>query len=225
MSDRPDISPEEGAETAEYALGLLSDAQAAAFETRLKDNPDLRAELLGWQRRFAEVADQELEPVTPPAAVETALMRRLFDDVPVAVPLWQRLGLWRALTGLAFAAAIAFAALFFWQPAPDPGPRYLAQITSDDGGLVLAAMLNQGVLHISRSQGDVAEGRVQELWLIAGDAAPVSLGVLPNDTEGVLQISAEIGDQFLGALLAISDEPLGGSPTGVVLATGPIREI
>jgi anti-sigma-K factor RskA len=58
------------------------------------------------------------------------------------------------------------------------------------------------------------------------DGAPVStvsLGVIPRDPEGVVDVSAELAAEFPGNALALSDEPLGGSPTGQ--ATGPVVAI
>ncbi len=66
------------------------------------------------------------------------------------------------------------------------------------------------------------------MWLIAGDDAPVSLGVLP-DGPVRLAIAPDLRPRLAGATLAISDEPPGGSPTGqpsgAVLATGPLTEL
>jgi anti-sigma-K factor RskA len=71
---------------------------------------------------------------------------------------------------------------------------------------------------------------VLELWLIEGDAAPVSLGVLPEAPQARVPLDRALAARIAaGALLAISDEPEGGSPTGAptgaVLAAGPVQEI
>ena len=56
-----------------------------------------------------------------------------------------------------------------------------------------------------------------ELWLIT-DAGPVSLGLLPTAGEGKLKLPAGVSGTQL--TLAVSLEPVGGSPTG--LPTGPV---
>jgi anti-sigma-K factor RskA len=69
-----------------------------------------------------------------------------------------------------------------------------------------------------------------QLWLIAGNDAPVSLGVLPAQAMVALQVPAAVSARLApDAVLAVSDEPPGGSPTGqptgAVLAMGPLNAI
>ena len=68
------------------------------------------------------------------------------------------------------------------------------------------------------------------MWLIAdGAGAPVSLGVLPAAQFAELAIPADQIAALAGATLAISDEPLGGSPTGqptgAILAVGKVNTL
>lgn len=77
MSDLPQEEEDDRVLAAEYALGLLSSEAAAAFEARLQGEPGLRALYASWAEDFARLSD-ELEPVAPPARVETALRAELF---------------------------------------------------------------------------------------------------------------------------------------------------
>jgi anti-sigma-K factor RskA len=67
------------------------------------------------------------------------------------------------------------------------------------------------------------------LWLIAGNNAPVSLGVLPDAGAVTLMVAEALAVQLAGGTLAISDEPDGGSPTGAptgaVLATATVSGV
>ena len=76
-------------------------------------------------------------------------------------------------------------------------------------------------------QDRVVGCRSQEL--IDGDAAPASLGVLPDDPHAVLEVAEGHRAAMPNATLAISDEPAGGSPTGLptgdVLAAGQVSSI
>ncbi len=56
---------------------------------------------------------------------------------------------------------------------------------------------------------------MHELWIIAPDAAPVSLGLL---ADGPLTVQYPMPPR--GWTLAVSIEPAGGSPTGA--PTGPV---
>ena len=83
-------------------------------------------------------------------------------------------------------------------------------------------------LDLTRTASGPREGRALEMWLIAGDNAPVSLGVWPKgQANAVLDIPADLALQMAGGVLAVSDEPEGGSPTGAptgdVLAVGQVQ--
>mgnify|MGYP000881567588 CR=1 FL=1 len=84
-------------------------------------------------------------------------------------------------------------------------------------------------MRLNRLEGAPATGRSLELWLIAGNEAPVSLGVLPQDAASRITLPAALRGKLVGSVLAISDEPEGGSPTGAptgaVLATGELTRV
>ena len=69
--------------------------------------------------------------------------------------------------------------------------------------------------------------RATELWVIPAGQAPISLGLIRTDTVERKVIPAELALRLVtGATMAVSDEPVGGSPTGQptgdVLAAGPL---
>jgi anti-sigma-K factor RskA len=74
----------------------------------------------------------------------------------------------------------------------------------------------------------IPANRATELWLIPPNAEPIPLGVFPSDQPATLTRSAEIiAHMSAQAVLAVSEEPPGGSPTGAptgpVLATGEMH--
>jgi anti-sigma-K factor RskA len=78
------------------------------------------------------------------------------------------------------------------------------------------------------SAATVPNERVFELWAIAaGTTRPRSLGVIPAN--GELKLSPLPPDLHDGATLAISIEPLGGSPTqqptGPVVFVGTVKAV
>jgi anti-sigma-K factor RskA len=103
-----------------------------------------------------------------------------------------------------------------------------AAIVAEDNSLVVNARYDMAsqTLQLTRVKGAAAQGRSHALWLVAGRNAPVSLGVLSQEAETVVLVPAEFITSLSSAILVISDEPLGGSPTGAatgpVLAVGPI---
>ena len=247
MTGRPDDQmPEEEALAAEYALGLLEGAERAAFEARLVREPALVREVADWQARFATMADEDVAPVTPPSGVEAALIARLFPDmVPQRVPLWDRVAFWRgvsALSGAVAAVAVGFAVLpvvdrpgDMPQPVPPtegipPGTILMTHLLPIEGsGLGLAVTREpSGALQVRRVAGGPTPDRAQEVWLILDEATPpISLGLLGDDPLTTLTPPPEVSELFgVGAALAISDEPPGGSPTGqptgAILALGAL---
>lgn len=135
-------------------------------------------------------------------------------------------------------------------PATGPGtgqiaqaPLYIGEIASEDGSLRLLAAYDSAsaTVQFRRVAGAPRPGRALELWAITDGKAPVSLGLIdgaegqrvplpdavvaqlsPGPTEGAAPSAARL-------ILAISDEPPGGSPTGQptgdVLAAGPVTTL
>lgn len=159
----------------------------------------------------------------------------LFAEAQDPVGLWQRLGLWKAISFGTTALAAVLAIMLILPPAvqtpPGPTPIYVSEIAGEGDALRLLAAYDpaQGTLAITRTAGGAADGRVLELWAIEGDNAPVSLGVLASAERDTIVVPEALRPAIDGLVLAISDEPPGGSPTGAptgaVLAVGPITEL
>lgn len=230
VTDPTAISPDDSALAAEYALGLLSVDEVRAFEARAAAEPALAAEVTAWQMQFAGLAEAEVDPVAPPAALQARIEAELFPDA-ARPTLWNRIGLWRGLGlgGLATSAALA-AVLVLMPPAMPPAPLVadLAPLTGE-AQFVAVFDPSDNTLRLRQSAGTPRAGRVQEVWLIAGEAAPVSLGLFDAEGRFAAIVPENLSTLLDGAVLAVSDEPLGGSPTGAptgdVLAAGPIVEI
>ena len=233
MTDDMDHNEEIGL-AAEYALGLLSADEAAAFEAVMAVDPDLRDTYADWAEDFVRLTD-DIADVPPPAAVEARIRAVLFgDETPEKISIFKRFGLLGPMLGGGIAAAAVLVLLgqtnFLAPQAPQPvGPVLSAQIAAEDQSLIVNAKFDasQNALIMEKTAGGAREGRALELWLIAGDAAPVSLGVWPAGEASVaLPVADALVPLIAGGVLAISDEPLGGSttgaPTGDVLAVGPV---
>ncbi len=238
MSDRPDPEaiPPEGADEAlagEYVLRLLGPEEHAAAARREATDPAFAAAAARW-RADLEGLDAGFAPVEPPPRLRARTEARLFRAPASSLGrLWASAGLWRGLAVVAGAAA-AWLALPL-APPPEPGlpaARLVSAVAPAGGTTAFLAVYDadEAALSISRTEGEVPAGRVLELWVIAGEAAPVSLGVLPEGERARVPVSAETADLLsAGAVLAVSDEPPGGSPTGAptgtVLSAGALEDV
>jgi anti-sigma-K factor RskA len=213
----------------EYVLGVLPHAERQAFAQRLAREPDLQRLVSAWEERLSPLADA-IEPVSAPPAVWNNIEKQLFPaSQPAKANWWDNLLLWRSLAGGALAAALVFGAILVNQPDPNTG-GLVAQVAGEsDVKLVALYDPATATLRVNRTAGSAPQGRTFELWLIAGQDAPVSLGVLPADNTQRIIVPVALREKLANGVLAISDEPTGGSPTGqptgAVLATGALTEV
>ncbi|SAL66129.1 Anti-sigma-K factor rskA [Caballeronia arvi] len=230
---------------AEYALGVL-DAQArAALEADMSRDPALQRTLDAWQQRLAPLAD-DIRPIEPPERVWTRIRHDLGFMTPQrSGPLarkrwWDNLSLWRWLAVSASVAALALLGTnLVWMrhaaqaptTAAVPGEYIVASIARKDGLVHWTATVDlqrARVVITPTVRVTVPPNRTTELWLIPPNAKPIALGVFPFDQPATLSLPPEIIAQMNAqGVLAVSEEPPGGSPTGAptgpVLATGQLH--
>tara|TARA_R110002033_G_scaffold2579_3_gene17427 strand:- start:359 stop:1030 length:672 start_codon:yes stop_codon:yes gene_type:complete len=206
----------------EYLLGLLSPEEEAAVERRLPQDRTLAQLHSDWAEALSPMLAGRDVPA--PACLRAEIEARLFRPEP-------KRSRWWGWAGIVAGPVAAFAlAVFLLQPPTGFVPTLNAEMPgiegSGAGDLYLAAGTDGTDLLIIRRSGEPLPGRVLQLWLIAGDAAPVSLGVLPDQDRVVIPAPAGL---TAGVVLAVSDEPPGGSPTGqptgAVLAAGPLSDL
>lgn len=222
MSLGSDKNADDIALAGEYVLRVLSPEEQAAFEARLRDEPALRRLVADWEADLVTLTDA-VPPVAPPPESFGRIEERLFPVTTGRRQVWRLWG--GALASLAVVAAVA---AFVLDQTKAVVPAYQAEIAAEDASLVVAARFapEDGVLSVTRLAGSPRPGRTLELWLIAdGAAAPVSLGLIERARVDI-PLTEGLQARLAGGVLAISDEPLGGSPTGAptgdVLALGSI---
>lgn len=214
---------------AEYALGTLRGAARRRFETWLRDDRRLRAQVADWQGRLATLAELE-RPVTPPARAWAGIERRLYPAA-ARVPWWQ---FWRSAAArpwgvLALAASAGLLVLAVRMAVLNGAapPQQIAALSDAQShtALVVTADTRRGKLQVRVAEDvRVPSDRTLQLWAITRAGKPRSLGILPGNRSTDLKLDARATDPDV-ALLAISLEPKGGSPdpngpTGPVLYKG-----
>lgn len=223
MADGPE---RDAALAGEYVLGVLPLAERRAAEARMADDPAFAALVSRWQRDL-ENLDAQFEPVTPPPGLEVKITGRLFGAPSRAAStgLWGSLAFWRGLAFASFVAAAGLGAVVAGLvpgATPDRDAPLVARLTADNAAIGLVAEYDPQSRAMTVVPAAFApEGaRSLELWLVPGEGPAISMGVVPEDG-GRFVIDAALGARLdAGALIAVSLEPPGGSPTGV--ATGPV---
>jgi anti-sigma-K factor RskA len=222
---------------AEYVLGLLDADARAAVAREVETNAEAAAAVSLWQRHLTPLA-MEITDVAPPAHVWAGIRRRLAFDAgkpsgaATRSGLWDSLALWRWLGVGATAVAACLLVLTLTRPGPVAPPvataheatLMVASIAGDNGVAGWTATMDidrSELLVVPASPAAVAADRNTELWLIPEGGAPISVGVFPPADPKRFHLPKDLLDR-LGptAALAVSLEPVGGSPTGQ--PTGPV---
>ncbi|TGP24507.1 MULTISPECIES: anti-sigma factor [unclassified Mesorhizobium] len=231
MTLAEDNGPERGGDdllAAEYVLGVLA-ADERQIASRRIDTETAFARLVdAWEVRFAPMASA-YAAVEPPASVKAAIDRRLFASSAAtsAAPgadLLGSLAFWRGLAAAALAALAVFVALpLVNPPLPPPETRLVASLAADNSSVKYLAVYDAARHEVGLSlvSGERGAGKDFELWMIEGKNAPVSMGVIPAGQTARMTVSPAVQQKLAqGAVLAVSLEPTGGSPTGQ--PTGPV---
>jgi anti-sigma-K factor RskA len=212
---------------AELALGLLEGDERAAALRRVLADQAFAEEVERWRGRFGDL-HAEAPEAEPPAGglarVEAAI------NGSEATQANRRAARWRAMAVAAsLVAVLLFGTLMLRPGESDSGgpvttaPALLvASIKPTGPGSPIAVAYDPATKRLSVAGAALAGAdRSAELWVIADGAKPRSVGLLsPNDATSI-RVRDDIAPLFKPtAELAISIEPLGGSPTDQ--ATGPV---
>ena len=193
---------------AEFVLGTMTGAARRRFARWIVADPFVARRVRGWEERLAGLAFRA-EPVAPTPAVWAAIERRIGPS---------QQGRWRALLAAMVAVTVIGLGWYLWQEQRVAPPQAQALIADAAGQALWQVAYAADGEHLEvTAVGDFRhpDTRSLELWALPPDAAPVSLGLMPAQGSKQLAIDerqrAALG---LAANVAVSDEPLGGSPTG-----------
>lgn len=213
---------------AELALGLLSGEDRAAALRRSVAEPDFAAAVEDWRLRLAPLLDG-IAPANAPAGSWAGIERLIDQPAGARAATLTR---WRIATFASGALAAGLAAVLLLQPpppAPPPPPPQavplLAQVADAGGQPIVTAQYDAATGRLRVRTTHLPSGeRVPELWVIVGDAAPRSLGLVRlNGSSDYL--AAEDLRRLLadGVTIAVTLEPHSdtphAAPSGDVLGT------
>lgn len=231
--DAPDMA------AAELALGLLEDDERAVAIRRVLAEPGFARSVERWRTHLAQLFDLWPAVEAPDlfARIERSLDRPA--EAPVATLALSppaKSKLWPALAGLSSIAAAGLLVVLFTRPLPVPpppqarptarvavAPTLVAAIDPEAAGVATVTAVydaQAGAIRLTEAKL-VGADRSAELWVIPADGTPHSLGLLHARGGTALTLSRDNRARIAaGAVLAVSVEPIGGSPTG--LPTGPV---
>jgi anti-sigma-K factor RskA len=204
--------------SSEYVLGSLHGPARVRFQRLLMQHNSLRHTLWHWESRLNELGGA-LPDVQPAPEVWERIQTRLGFTITannvVSLPQRKPRGL-QWLAGLSAAAAILMAVLLVnLQPVEPLMPGQIAVVQSEKAqALWLIELRDDQLLVTATDKFKALDNQDYELWMVAADGRPpISLGLLPKQGKLSLPRSA-LFDQLQVAALAVSLEPLGGSPNG-----------
>lgn len=209
----------------EYVLGTLHGRARIRFQALLMQHRSLRHVLWQWESRLNTLGSG-LPAVTPSPELWQKIQQQLgFNtaELPANVvrlpqapakPTSNRT--WQWLTGAATAAALVLAVFLVIPQSPSERLQtQVAVVQGEKAQALWSIELGKDELVVTATDNFKAlPDQDYELWMIAADGRPpVSLGLLPKQGKLSLPRTA-ILDQVKIAALAVSLEPLGGSPNG-----------
>ena len=202
---------------AEYVIGTLDADERRAFDAVLRDSPDAVAAVLSWQQRLAV-----LDAATPDAMPSPALWHRI--DAATRPPAANDNRVARGWRSMAMAAAVVALvssglAVTGWQ-RPGAAPMDAVAALTPDGttpALLVGWHRDSRRYEVRPLALPVDAGHAHQLWLIVDGAGPRSMGLVVNGARWIDGSALRPGQ---AATIAVSLEPVGGSPTGA--PTGPV---
>jgi anti-sigma-K factor RskA len=211
---------------AEFVLGVLSARERRRCELKVLRDPAFAREVAFWEERLGGLAST-IQAVPPPAdgwaRIEAAL--GCAATAREEIGIWQSLAFWRGLAlGASALAAACLAALIYVGTVAPPGTPLVAKLDAEGGqtGFVAAVSSGGGNLTIvPAALLGAQEQKAMELWLIPSGEKPHSLGLIDPSRPVTISVPKDLLSKVNSeAVLAVSLEPPGGSPTGQ--PTGPV---
>ena len=186
------------------------------------EQPALRAELTAWEGRFA-AWNLKLAPVDPPGYLWWRILGRVRADARPRGEILRNT-FWRTW---AVAATVVLAVLVVAErmlPSAEHKAAEFALVSDAKGQPLWLISVHPEANRIDMkavSPNPPPAGKSYELWMLPDTGNPVPMGLMNPSGTASETVSSELLAKLATAKgLAISEEPQGGSPTG--LPTGPV---
>jgi anti-sigma-K factor RskA len=216
---------------AEYVLGTLRGAARRRLERWRATSTLVDDRCRFWEDRLLPLL-LHLRPLRPPPHVWQGIRTRLN-----LAPSARRSRVRRYALAASVVLVTLLAALLYWRTLAPERAAEVATISAPSGALMWQVEIHAragAAGRLSVRAGALAAppaGRDYELWALPKGGAPVSLGLLPSRRNAAARTLTAAQQQALAgsAQVAVSVEPLGGSPTGqptgAVVFVAPLRTL
>ncbi len=227
MTTEPETSGADVA-AAELALGVLDGEERAGALRRMLAEPDFARDVGRWREHFAMMLDGVAEVAAP-----SGLFDKVEARIDGKIAPRRAANPWKPTAIAASLAALAMTAVAL-RPVETPVAPQPAPVAQVETAPMIAAMAaadksdpqpaiydaDAGMVKMPGLMA-IPAGKSAQLWAIEGSKAPLPLGTFREASPGMYVAEAKLGTVIApGTILAISIEPIGGSPTGA--PTGPV---
>ncbi|GEB70864.1 hypothetical protein PC2016_3422 [Pseudoalteromonas carrageenovora] len=200
----------------QYVLGTLRGLARKRFQRLLLTSNKAREATSMWEQNLNNLASA-ITPKIPNDEVWVQIMQRI-ENKPQSskTVVHTKPSIWRTWSFVATAACIILAFLVIQPTTSVKQTEQIALVQNQDKQSLWFIDVNAQGLAIKASSQLVAQtNKDYELWMILkGQDTPISLGLLPKQGDKLL-LKDKRFKAFDIALLAVSLEPIGGSPNGL----------
>jgi len=200
---------------AEYVVGTLRGRARRRFEGFMRADREVAAIVRRWEDGITPLAER-IAPLEPPARVWKEIESRIAPRAASPAP---GASFWKSFSLVAGGLASVLLAFFVWiSAAPREEPMFVAVLVASDAApRVVVEMQEPGTMRVRvvKPWGTMDNSKQSlELWALK-DGKPRSLGLVRNALGDTMIKVSHTDPRVQGAAaLAVSMEPMGGSPTG-----------
>ena len=204
--------------SAEYILGTLKGTARRRFEQLIRQKP-VWAQTLNWWEAHMHLLADTVPAISPPNKVWKNIEAQLFNRKATQHSAW-----WKNWAFASTALATVLAILLVIQTPQslnDSKPAAVALLATEksEAGWLLNETKKSDtdvtINAIALASLQLKADNAFELWLLPADKSkPISLGLLPQQGNNVFKVPKDVIPLMATGLLAVSLEPVGGSPTG-----------
>ena len=204
---------------AEYVLGTLRGPARQRYQLLMMQSQTIRETTWVWEQHLNGLGGK-LPPVAPDPRVWQQIQQRLglvsSDNTNVVAISTAAKRVWQGATFLATAAALVLAVLFARVEVPVPVPTQEVAVFQDTEAQTLWIIdITPDTIEVQATTSlRKRPNNDYQLWMVAKDGSPpIPLGLMPQAGKVSLAKHPQF-EQLDLAALAVSLEPVGGSPTG-----------